>query len=201
MRWIILGVVVMATPATARSLFTVGQRIEVKVGANWRPCVVTDPGAKYRVARAKCPAFPTPTYTYPAGEEVFAPQGTSDVRFPGSNATTSPYAGQRPSAGATGRAVPMFLPAAVAIRPAAFTTPAALQRCIVGRRVQTPGGLAARVIRARGALCTIQTDVPSYVDGTFAASMLRPLASSSRKQTATYAPPIRADLGPVHAAR
>ncbi len=63
-----------------QSIFKVGDRVEVKVGGRWRPCVVTDPGTDDSLARARCEAFPTPNYTYPVGEEIFSAKGASDVR-------------------------------------------------------------------------------------------------------------------------
>ncbi|HET9511982.1 MAG TPA: hypothetical protein VFO80_12615 [Sphingomonas sp.] len=57
--------------------------------------------------------------------------------------------------------------------------PQKLDRCYVGQRVKTPGGLPATVIAAKGAGCTIKTDAGNtFVDGTFAAFMLTPIAGS-----------------------
>lgn len=64
----------------------------------------------------------------------------------------------------------------------AISAPAAAQkmdRCHVGQRVKTPGGLLATVVAANGAGCTIKTDVKNtFIGGTFAAFMLTSVAGS-----------------------
>lgn len=58
--------------------------------------------------------------------------------------------------------------------------PQKMERCRVGQRVLTPGGLAATVVAVEGAGCNIKTDVGNtFIDGTFAAFMLRPMPGSA----------------------
>lgn len=62
----------------------------------------------------------------------------------------------------------------------AQSQPQKLERCYVGQRVKTPGGLPATVVAAQGAGCTIKTDAGNtFVDGTFAAFMLTPIAGAA----------------------
>jgi hypothetical protein len=182
-----------ATAAAAQdgpeTIFQRGQQIEMRLSAGgWRKCTITDPGAEYRVARADCERFPTPGYTYPAGEENFSAKGTADVRLPGACTTTSPYLNQRNIPGCRSAGAPATRPPAAprppaAARPAPAAQPVAagpkLERCTPGMRVLTPGGLAATVVSAQGAGCTIKTDVGNKsIDGTFAAFMLRPIGKA-----------------------
>ncbi|MGJ3628064.1 hypothetical protein AB5I41_15770 [Sphingomonas sp. MMS24-JH45] len=56
-----------------------------------------------------------------------------------------------------------------------------MERCTVGQRVKTPGGLPATVVAAKGGGCTIKTDAGNtFVDGTFAAFMLTPIGPAPR---------------------
>lgn len=74
------------------------------------------------------------------------------------------------------------LAAAMAVLVGAAPSPAAAQKmesCRVGQRVKTPGGLLATVVAAKGAGCTIKTDVGNtFIDGVFSAFMLTPVAGS-----------------------
>lgn len=91
--WFVAIVVSASSAAQAQdSIFTVDQKIEIKVGGGWRPCTVTDPGGATRNAYADCPEFVTPGFTYAATVENFIASGSMDVRMPGSCQTTSRYA-------------------------------------------------------------------------------------------------------------
>ena len=73
----------------------------------------------------------------------------------------------------------LTLPVATMTPAAAQARPPKLDRCYVGQRVKTPGGLAATVVAAQGAGCTIRTDVKNtFIDGTFAAFILTPMEGS-----------------------
>lgn len=81
----------------------------------------------------------------------------------------------------TATALAQAVALAVAGAPAAQAQvkPQKLERCYVGQRVKTPGGLPATVVGAKGGGCTIKTDAGNtFIDGTFAAFMLTPMAGS-----------------------